>query len=112
MADSYSAWRDLIEILTENGQTTQALEASKYAAENLKDPKERLVAQLDYARLLLSSGDLSEALYQLNKILAIEQTTLVQISVDKLAKLYVALVNLKKGATIETLRTLDSILVG
>ena len=112
MANNYSFWRDLIEFLVQNNFIEQAIEVNKYASENLPDPHDRLVAQVDLARLLLSSGNLNEAMFQLNKVLDSQQSALVQISVEKLAKLYIALVNLKRGSTLDTLRTLDSILVG
>ena len=112
MANNYSYWRDLIDLLVQNNLIEQAIEISKYAAENLSDPQDRVVAQVDLARLLMSSGNLNEAMFYLNKVLDSEHATLVQISVEKLAKLYVALVNLKRGSTLDTLRTLDSILVG
>ncbi len=112
VGESAVYWRDLWEFLVQLGRVEEAIKVAEESLTKQLSSEDKAVVKLDLVRLLLNLNRWNDATKVLDSFTDDELNSIAKISVDRLRKFYLALLNLKKGSTIESLRVLNTVLVG
>ncbi|MCS6893086.1 MAG: lipopolysaccharide assembly protein LapA domain-containing protein [Deltaproteobacteria bacterium] len=102
-------WRDLTDFLLEQNKTEEAIKTAIDYVEKVPE-EEKALAKLDLAKLYINLNRWNDAFDILTSFSEEELSCTAKVPVEKLSKFYMALINLKRGSTLESLRVLDSVL--
>lgn len=107
----YSYWRDVIDFWRSVGEIEAAIKCAMEFIGKSSSENQRAVAKLDLARLYIHSNRWRDAENTLESLTEEERLSTAVISVDKLSRFYEALIKLKTGSTVDSMRALDTVLV-